>query len=1384
MAKPEDKKQSSWGTRSLIAVLVVILCIVLTVLGLRIWITTSSGSRFIENQVNSRSLGPIKRAEISGLSGDPLEAFSLGSLKLYDENGLWLSVADIQMEWSPWGLRDRHLILRDLDIASVEVFRRPILDVTESVGSGKPFAAKIDNADIAAVILQEPVIGRAAALRVDGRGGLFENGDLKAAVNIVRTDAAGDEVKLDFTRSAGGNISGDFVLNGVAGGTIATLLRAPDSVPITGRGTVDGSLAQGEGIVLITFADTQAIDANLNWTAETANLNSDLNLTDWPLFEQARDTLGPMLAVEVGLNRTQPARPFTARIEAQNFDADVSGELGEEGFRPEAMDFDIRSSRLGGLVPLPEGYSFGESRAQGRLNLGNKLSGRATVTLADVVSPYLQAEQIFGQVSVSPDEGIYLFETTLTARRPVATRELPIVLGEKAVLKAEGQADLDARRVTNLDATLVSGQDRLNAKGRLALNGSTLNLSGAANARLKSMGPLPAGQIDTRYELVKTATSDLAVSADGNFVTDTDFSPPLDAIMGRTVNFDVNMQPVLSGIRVTDGRIRTEGLRTAFSGLISDRLDLSAEVSTLEPLTYGAVSMTSPSNISATVTGPRTDPNLRLDGTVAGMTLGGQAFTDLRLRTELTDLTRAPKGPVRIQARTEYGPLDISARMSSTEAGYAVEDLEVQLVGLTAGGDMALGADNIATGRLALNLPQEGERYARAFLDLNNLNGEQGITLRAEAENIAYQDYAIETLSARLSGSLKALNGQIDLEGREIGSLLVREFSLASPVSLARNPDTGYRLSLSPTAEFGRFRIGHREALTLNYDEGQIGIDAPLTVNDQPLDLNYSRAKDHERLRVRATDIPMSVFPLPGALAETNGTFSLNGNARQSEAEPLSGQITAQLKDWRGYDIERGSGISLSATVDLQPGAAIWRVVNQGTTIFELAGEGRFPLLSGESLVALRPNMTAAMSGVITASGSAKPLLNLVTLDDARPDGTLQAELDIAGTLAAPRIEGQASGQKLKLELPRLGARLRNGQFTADFTNDTIRVRDVFVADSKDGTLSGAGQFTLGEFGRPIGRLELQAKDFRALDRKDYEGQASGTLFFESTAEKALLGGNVKFDRAEVKQFVAGRASVIEIEVEEINGSMDELEAMDRPPATPLYLDLRVRAPRRIFVRTRGLDVELEMDVTLKGTVSAPEIYGTASVVRGGYKIAGKTLEFTNGSIIFDGKLGDATVDLSAETQTQNISATVEIGGTVEKPEITLSSRPERPQDEILSALLFGRSVTELSAIEAAQLAGALAQFSGAGGGFDLVGGLRDALGIGQLSIGVDEDGQATVSGGRYLANDVYLQVFSGAGPDSSGAIIDWEILQNLSLRSRVQADSEQSFSLSYKKSF
>ena len=96
--------------------------------------------------------------------------------------------------------------------------------------------------------------------------------------------------------------------------------------------------------------------------------------------------------------------------------------------------------------------------------------------------------------------------------------------------------------------------------------------------------------------------------------------------------------------------------------------------------------------------------------------------------------------------------------------------------------------------------------------------------------------------------------------------------------------------------------------------------------------------------------------------------------------------------------------------------------------------------------------------------------------------------------------------------------------------------------------------------------------------------------------------------------------------------------------------------------------------------------------VQGNYDFAGRIFRLDRGVIRFQGESPpDPLLDIHAEAAVQGIDASVIVQGTGLKPEITFASSPPLPQDELLSRILFGTSITNLSAPEALQLASAVA---------------------------------------------------------------------------------------------
>ena len=134
------------------------------------------------------------------------------------------------------------------------------------------------------------------------------------------------------------------------------------------------------------------------------------------------------------------------------------------------------------------------------------------------------------------------------------------------------------------------------------------------------------------------------------------------------------------------------------------------------------------------------------------------------------------------------------------------------------------------------------------------------------------------------------------------------------------------------------------------------------------------------------------------------------------------------------------------------------------------------------------------------------------------------------------------------------------------------------------------------------------------------------------------------------------------------------------------------------------------------------------------------------------------------------------------EPKFTLESTPALPQDEVLARVLFGRSAAELTGFEAAQLAAGLAQLAGGNAGFDPVGLVRKATGLDRVSFGA-QDGIATVSAGKYIAEDVYVQVGAG-GQGGVGAEVEWEPAKEISIISSAQGNGDTKIAVRWKKDY
>jgi autotransporter translocation and assembly factor TamB len=233
-------------------------------------------------------------------------------------------------------------------------------------------------------------------------------------------------------------------------------------------------------------------------------------------------------------------------------------------------------------------------------------------------------------------------------------------------------------------------------------------------------------------------------------------------------------------------------------------------------------------------------------------------------------------------------------------------------------------------------------------------------------------------------------------------------------------------------------------------------------------------------------------------------------------------------------------------------------------------------------------------------------------------------------------------------------------------------------------------------------------------------------------------------------------------------------------------LDLTLKSPGRVLITGRGLDSEWGGDLRITGSLQQSVLTGALSVIRGRFNFLGKRFTLKEGKVTFDGTTPPSPfMEVLAEASTGDMTARLRLQGPLRSPQIQLSSDPAFPADEVLSRLLFGRSASRISPMQAVQLVQALNLIAG-GNTLDLMGQTRRFLGVDQLEVkqtvekGKTEE-ETSIAAGKYLHDKVYLEVEKGLGPKGDKASLDWEITPHFSVETEVGTDAERGIGINWK---
>lgn len=1325
--------------------------------------------------------------------------FELERLSIGDTRGVWLEARGIKAHWSPLPLIKGRLCFKELLTTSVNIDRSPTLrNGTAGPFPSWIFAFRSDRFIIDRLSAGKELLWEHAVLKLDGRIPLSSLGrDIEAFLRIERVDRVGSLLQASVTvhgetRFLKVDLSFDEDRDGLIGRALG--VEGPLSLSLSGQGTPDlwrGKLLAG----VLPFG----------------RLAADLEVKDAenPLVK-LRGRLYPTLETMPPLLRIWMDRELPFQLETR---LRWPGSLAVELFALQTREVDLV---LKGSFDLNQRSSLGQF----------SLTCPDLKPLAEVID-LPTAGRLVAQGNVSTKDKILRFSVTGSAEN-FQVGDSERVLGKNISWEFRGEGS---------PAEVLSiKQMKLSAENLLLEGSGEMRIPEAAAAMdvlfeikdlqtLSSLESLAGWSTQGRANAAwDVATRTFSSCFQGKLRPSAGVTPPfLAKVVDYTGTLALENGTILNLARLEVvapwGKFQAEGkahftqesLEATWHLLVPD----------LDP--FSASIKGGPVEVRGTLRGPLKALTLSADAAARGVSVSGFLF-DTGYATLQSESGAVTKGTVRAEAQVKelalrgHADFDLSnqhlnLRRIFLEGGKSILTgaLSLFLDTSLVEGELKAECNDLAALSPLLHEKVQGSALLRARLFPSE--GGQKASLLMDAKNLEF------TFGKALQSRIEAHGSLLEAVPRgrmtlEIQNGIVGDLSLPSAAIMLEGDPENATFQLSAEGYYkdpfemkgsGLLRISSaEERVTLNHLEGRFG-GTPLSLlhpaavarSSESIDLGewlfklgagqiqgsgYVRSTDLS-LDLRFDGIPLQLIPVQEI--HTLGGLA-RGNARLggSPARP-EGTATLQIEILRFQD-QGLPPAALTIQAALRDNLLQAAVIVQGLSNTPLRADVRLPFPFSISPLRLAAPSHGEIAGSVRGQINLEQIDRLVDAYEQRLSGLIELSLDLDGSWDRPGAHGEIRLTNGSYENLGTGTIVRDIEVDIAARTPVLVVTRATANDGEKGRLSAQGQFEFIPWqGFPF-KLDLaleKAKPFR------YDWASAilgGELTLKGSFAEALLTGRIRVETAEFRIPDRLAPEIRNLQVIEINkpaATQQTAVEAGTPRLWPLSLDLIVESPGRVFLNGRGLDSEWQGEVRIKGAASQPSVSGALSVVRGSVNFLGKRFELKKGSLFLDGTSPPSPrIDVEAESRSREIVAYLHLVGPVQTLEMKLSSDPPLPSDEILSRLLFGRSASNITPLQAVQLADSINTLA-RGGGLDLLGRTRRLLGLDQLSFeqtGKNQD-KTALSAGKYLSEDVYLKVQQGVSPETGKASLIWEITPKVSVETEVGVNAEAGIGVNWR---
>ncbi len=274
--------------------------------------------------------------------------------------------------------------------------------------------------------------------------------------------------------------------------------------------------------------------------------------------------------------------------------------------------------------------------------------------------------------------------------------------------------------------------------------------------------------------------------------------------------------------------------------------------------------------------------------------------------------------------------------------------------------------------------------------------------------------------------------------------------------------------------------------------------------------------------------------------------------------------------------------------------------------------------------------------------------------------------------------------------------------------------------------------------GLPYGQLHLTGENLRVVNIPEARVQASPDVYMKLNGHRIDVTGTVTLPYARLLRpdtlANATRTSNDEVIVTSNQGPAAE--------SFHVFSDLTLKLGERVTIDTLGLVGRLSGSLrTVADDTGFNRGTGELQVEEGKYTAYGRKLDIERGRLQFkDGPLNDPIIDLRAVKAFPDITAGVNVRGTLRQPRLTFFSDPPISQSQIVSLLIAGGSLdTVQNAPDSAQRNSAARNNMLLQGSAMLFQQFGSKVGLDDVSVESDTNNDTSLVLGRYLSPRLYV---------------------------------------------